>query len=70
MGPNDILRLSPCPSVLLKTDDSSLFGSFSGSIYDPCLASISCFDEFGEKVSLILNRMPPRDHHNFVSLIQ
>eukprot|EP00957_Ditylum_brightwellii_P207555 15353499-Ditylum_brightwellii.AAC.1 len=50
MGPNDILRLSHCPSLPLDSNDSNLYGCFSGSIYDPCLTSVSRADEFGERI--------------------
>eukprot|EP00957_Ditylum_brightwellii_P196109 14942605-Ditylum_brightwellii.AAC.1 len=70
MAPNDILRLSHCPPLLLETNDGNLFGSFSGSVYDPYLTSVFCSDEFGEKTTLILDQTPPNNVHSCVALVQ
>eukprot|EP00957_Ditylum_brightwellii_P211162 15365828-Ditylum_brightwellii.AAC.1 len=62
MDPSGIfLRLSHCPSFLLDSNDSDLYGCFSEGIYDPGLTSVSCLDEFGERASLILDWMPPKN---------
>ena len=70
MGPSDIVRLAHCPYTPLSKGSSKLFGCFSGSIDDPLLTSVSCSDTFGERAVLVLDRMPPRNRHSFVSLVQ
>jgi hypothetical protein len=70
LGPQDTVRLAHCPSSPLKKETSNLYGSFSGSIHDPWLTSVSCSDVFGERAVLILDRMPPKSRHSFVSLVQ
>ena len=60
LGPQDTVRLAHCPSSPLKNDTSNLYGSFSRSIHDPWLMSVSCSDVFGEKAVLILDRMPQK----------
>ena len=70
LGPQDTLRLVHCPSSPLQKETSNLYGSYSGSIYDPWLTSVSCSDVFGERAVLILDRMPPKNKHSFVSLVQ